>query len=221
MTRGRRTKWLSGIGEVVLIGGLVLANYGGGVTPAVAHDYPRHHPNPFREIMGKLNEILTKLNNGGGGGAAGNYTIRWDTHTPSVSRFTSLTEFDGAAVRDNDTGLVWEQSPAMMSTWTDARLQCFNKAVPAVGGTRGWRLPTVAELASLIDQPQGKGTPIIIPSVFTGVQLGNYWSATSIADGGSINKYSVSFQDGDVGSTPKSTTSYVWCVRGSMSESTY
>lgn len=218
MTRGRRTKWLSGIGGVVIIGGLALSNYGGGATPAVAHDYPRLHQNPFRIIIGKLNEILTKLNNGGGGGVAGNYTMRWDTHTPSVSRFTSLTEFDGAAVRDNDTGLVWEQSPAMMSTWTDARLQCFNKVVPAVGGTRGWRLPTVAELASLIDP----SVPApFVPTVFTGVQIGNYWSATSIADGGSINKYSVSFHDGDVGSTPKSTTSYVWCVRGPMSESTY
>jgi hypothetical protein len=198
-----------------------LANYGGGVTPAWAHDHPRHHPNPFREIMGKLNEILAKLNNGGGGSEAGNYTMRWDTNKLSALRFTVLSEFGGAAVRDNNTGLVWEQMPTSMAMWADARLQCLNNPVPAVGGTRGWRLPSVTELASLIDQPQGKGTPIIIPSVFTGVQLGNYWSATSIADGGSINKYSVSFQDGSVGTTPKSTASYVWCVRGSMSESMY
>ncbi len=37
MMRSTWSKWLSGVGGVVLIGGLVLANYGGGVTPADAH----------------------------------------------------------------------------------------------------------------------------------------------------------------------------------------
>ena len=222
--QGKWSRCLSGVGGAVLIGGLVLANYGGGVAPAEAHDQQKqsyNHPNPFRQILDKLNEVLAKLNTGGGGGEAGNYTMRWDTNKQSASRFTVLAEFGGAAVRDNNTGLVWEQMPTTMLSWTDARFQCLNKAVPAVGGTRGWRLPSVTELASLIDQPQGMGTPIIIPSVFTGVQLGNYWSATSIADGGSINKFSVSFQDGSVGTTSKTSTNNVWCVRGSMSESSY
>ena len=224
MMQGKWSRCLSGVGGAVLIGGLVLANYGGGVAPAEAHDQQKqsyNHPNPFRQILDKLNEVLAKLNTGGGGGEAGNYTMRWDTNKQSASRFTVLAEFGGAAVRDNNTGLVWEQMPTTMLSWTDARFQCLNKAVPAVGGTRGWRLPSVTELASLIDQPQGMGTPIIIPSVFTGVQLGNYWSATSIADGGSINKFSVSFQDGSVGTTSKTSTNNVWCVRGSMSESSY
>jgi hypothetical protein len=224
MMRSSWSKWLSGVGGVALIGGLVLSNYGGGVAPAEAKDHQKqayNHPNPFRQIMDKLNDILAKLNGGAGGGEEGNYTMRWDINTPSASRFTVLTGFGGAAVRDNNTGLVWEQAPTTMLSWTDARFQCLNKSVPAVGGTRGWRLPSVAELTSLIDQPQGMGTPVIVPSVFTGVQLGNYWSTTSIADGGTNNKFSVSFSDGSVGSTPKGNPSYVWCVRGSMSESTY
>ena len=52
---------------------------------------------------------------------------------------------------DNNTGLVWEQSPVhdhAPPTWSEARTQCFDKNV---GGTRGWRLPSVPELASLID----------------------------------------------------------------------
>ena len=226
MMRTSWSKWLSGVAGVALIGGLVLANYGGGVAPAEAHDHQKqayNHPNPFRQIMDKLNEVLDMLKKGGGGGGAGNYTMRWDTNalSSSGSRFTVLPDFGGAAVRDNNTGLVWEQAPTMMLSWTEARFQCLNKSVPAVGGTRGWRLPSVAELISLIDQPQGMGTPVIVPSVFTGVQLGNYWSTTSIADGGTNNKFSVSFSDGSVGSTPKGNPSYVWCVRGPMSESTY
>jgi hypothetical protein len=200
---------------VVLIGGLVLANYGGGVTRAEAHEHG--YPNPFKQILGKLNEILAKLKDGGGGGGAGNSTMRWDTHNPSASRFTVLTDFGGAAVRDSNTGLVWEQSPPTFTpgpTWADARLQCVNKNV---GGTRGWRLPSVAELASLIDP--SLPAPFV-PGVFIGVQLAPYWSATSNAEG-SNTKFGVNFQDGLVGISSKSSENFAWCVRGPMQESVY
>jgi hypothetical protein len=225
MMRGRRSKWLSGVGSAVLIGGLVLMNYGGGIIPAEADDHHNEaysHPNPFKQILDKLNEILAKLNNGGsgGGGAAGNFTMRWDTRNASASRFTVLTDFGGAAVRDNNTGLVWEQSPTtlnMMTTWTDARLQCIDKAV---GGTRGWRLPSVAELASLIDP--SLPAPFV-PAVFTGIeQMAPYWSVTGNADNTSgTSKLSVNFQDGKVGVSSKSSSNFFWCVRGPMSESAY
>ena len=68
MMRSRWSKWLSGVGGVVLIGGLVLANYGGGVMPAEAHDYQTiayNYQNPFKQILSKLNVILEKLNAGG------------------------------------------------------------------------------------------------------------------------------------------------------------
>ena len=217
MMRGRRSKWLSGIGGTLLIGGLVLANYGGGVTPAGAHGHPNHYQNPFKQILDKLNEVLTKLDQGGGGGAAGNSTMRWDTRNASAARFTVLTEFGSAAVRDNKTGLVWEQSPTTMTTWTEARLQCIDKAV---GGTRGWRLPSVTELASLIDP--SLAAPFV-PTVFTGIeQLAPYWSATANADSiSAASKLSVNFQDGKVGISTKSSSNFYWCVRGPMSESAY
>jgi Protein of unknown function (DUF1566) len=221
MIQGKWNRCLSRIGGVALIGGLVLASYNAGVVPAEAHSNDRHgynHPNPFKQILDKLNEILAKTNSGGGGGEAGNYTPRWDTSKKSDVRFTVLAEFGGAAVRDNNTGLVWEQTPSMVLDWTSARFQCLNKAVPAVGGTRGWRLPSVTELTSLIDP--SLPAPYV-PTVFAGVQVGNYWSATTIADGGSLNKFSVSLSDGSVGSTNKGSTNNVWCVRGSTTESMY
>lgn len=213
MMRDNWNRWLSGVGVVVLVGGLSLANYGGGVAPAEAHD--RH--NPFKQILVKLNEILAKLNAGGGGGGAGNYTLRWDTNNPSASRFTVLTEFNNAAVRDNNTGLVWEQSPITPSpapTWNEARLQCIEKNV---GGTRGWRLPSVVELTSLIDP--SLPAPFV-PAVFTGVQLSPYWSATANAVGSST-ALSVNFDDGHAGMSSKSSGSSIWCVRGPMQESVY
>ena len=232
MIRSRWSKWLSGVGGVVLIGGLALANYGAGVAPAEAHDDNRHgYQNPFKQILSKLNLILEKLNAGGGGaplspstgGAAG---MRWDTNKPSAERFTVLTDFGGAAVRDNNTGLVWEQSPSTISlvTWTDARTQCLEKNV---GGTRGWRLSSVVELASLIDPSlihPSSGIPPIVPGVFTGVQSATYWSATTNAavnPGFSSTKFLLSFDDGTVSPTAQGNTANFWCVRGPMSESAY
>src|SRR5678809_1356899 len=39
-----------------------------------------------------------------------NPTHSWDKKLPSVSRFTVLSDFGGAAVRDEETGLVWEKT---------------------------------------------------------------------------------------------------------------
>jgi hypothetical protein len=214
MIQDKRSKWLSGVGVVVLAGGLVLANFGVGVTSAQAHDHD--YKNPFKQIMTKLNDILTKLNQSGsgGGGEVGNYTMRWDTNHPSDSRFT--TAFLGA-VLDKNTGLVWEQAPAATAglAWASARELCLNKTV---GGTRGWRLPSVGELTSLLDP--SLPAPYVPGTVFTGVQSATYWSATASAVGTS-NAFSVSFQDGLVGTSSKGSATNVWCVRGLMQESVY
>jgi hypothetical protein len=219
MLRSKRSKWLSAVGGVALIGGLALVGYGGGIAPAEAHDnnkHQNHHLNPFKQILLKLDEVLLNLNGARGGGEEGNYTSRWDTNKPSASRYTVLAEFNGAAVRDNNTGLVWEQMPSMTMSWASARFHCLNKPV---GGTRGWRLPSVAELTSLMDP--SLVAPYVPLNMFTGVQPGVYWSATTLAEGGTSNKFSVDLGSGSVGNTNTNNSNNVWCVRGSMSESTY
>ena len=160
MMRSRWSKWLSGVGGVVLIGGLVLANYGGGVTPAEAHHHRSYYQNPFKQILSKLDAILKILNSPNTGGGSTPHRppeAGWGINrcvgypqSVSTSRFTVLADFGNAAVKDNNTGLVWEQSPDHDGhEWT----QCprSNVSISHVGGTKGWRLPSIPELASLID----------------------------------------------------------------------
>jgi len=139
-------------------------------------------------------------------------TQAWDKNLPSASRFTVLTDFGGAAVRDNNTGLVWEQAPdATTRTWVQSIIYCVNKNV---GGTRGWRLPSVAELASLINPTLAQ--PFVPASVFTGVQLEFYWSATKAADAPLPSAWFVDFFGGTAFEHDKNFSGHAWCVRGGM-----
>ena len=117
---------------------------------------------------------------------------------------------DNAAVLDKETGLVWEKSPdTTKRTWVNAIVYAYTKEV---GGRKGWRLPTVEELASLVDPTQ---TNPSLPSghPFSNVQLGYYWSATTYA-GPTSTAWRVYFLNGDVDTHVKSSFLYVWCVRG-------
>ncbi|MDF0675908.1 MAG: DUF1566 domain-containing protein [Nitrospira sp.] len=153
---------------------------------------------------------------------SGNHPIQnsWDENLPSASRFTVLNAFGGAAVRDNNTGLVWEQAP-------DAGIEDGGTAVgvclmKAVGGTRGWRLPSVVELTSLLDGSPGAVAPFIPTSVFSGVRVDTgYWSATTWAET-PTSAWTVNFSNGTVGPAGKSAASNrAWCVRGGMNADQY
>jgi hypothetical protein len=66
----------------------------------------------------------------------------WSTKLPSPSRFTVLSAFGDAAVRDDETGLVWETTLETTElSWTDACTACADKDV---GGRKGWRLPSIS-----------------------------------------------------------------------------
>jgi len=144
-------------------------------------------------------------------------TPNWDKNLPSASRFTVLPAFASKAVRDNNTGLVWEQAPeATLRTWGSASSFCLNKNI---GNARGWRLPSVAELASLINP--SSPSPFVPATVFTGVLPENYWSATSSG----VSPTDAWYMDlvfGGVGSTGKDNPNlHFWCVRGGMNADVY
>jgi hypothetical protein len=138
----------------------------------------------------------------------------WDQTIPAAKRFVVLSNFDNQAVLDRETGLVWEKSPdTTMHAWpgSDVAIACANKAV---GGRKGWRLPSIHEIASLIDPSVAAPGPTLPAGhPFMNVQSATYWSATTVA-ALPTNGWLLTFASGDVNSNPKETMQHVWCVRG-------
>ncbi|MGH7428322.1 MAG: DUF1566 domain-containing protein [Candidatus Methylomirabilaceae bacterium] len=135
----------------------------------------------------------------------------WSQILPALDRFQLV--MGGAAVLDKETGLVWEKSPATaLRIWGTAQSNCNTKTV---GGRLGWRLPTLQELASLVDSTQSDpALPSGHPFSISIEESPFYWSATTDASNAST-AWVVSFGNGFVISNDKTIhASHVWCVRG-------
>jgi len=146
-------------------------------------------------------------------------STNWDKALPAAQRFVLLASFNNDAVRDDNTGLVWEKSPQISTaTWNGARFMCINKNV---GGQKGWRVPSIPHLASLIDPsvvPPGPTVPSGHP--FSNIQSAGYWSATTSAEDAS-DAWFVYFGRGFIDHDSKTHTGHAWCVRGSMNAEAY
>jgi hypothetical protein len=134
----------------------------------------------------------------------------WGQKLAAGDRFELV--LDNAAVLDHETGLVWEKSPSATTQQFDrtAFFLCNDKNV---GGRRGWRVPTVWEMLTLIDPTQSNpALPAGHP--FTGLQMGNYWTATPFSVGFlAETAYAVGVHDGLAGTTGTAVFFPVWCVR--------
>jgi hypothetical protein len=115
------------------------------------------------------------------------------------------------AVLDKETGLVWQRSPSSTpDTWFNVIFQCYRETI---GGRRGWRLPTVEELMTLLD---GTAPSIALPAgnPFSNVQTSEtYWTYTGA---GADFAWVVGFSPpGGLTARAKSdSTHFRWCVRG-------
>ena len=126
---------------------------------------------------------------------------------PASPRFTLL--FDGSAVEDKQTGLVWEQEPDRFhGTWTEAAAHCREKVV---GGQSGWRIPTVKELSTLMDSSQ-RDPALPAGHPFSNIKSAIYWTGTPSATDDMV-AWHVSFFTGEAVTDQKSQTRRVWCVR--------
>lgn len=135
----------------------------------------------------------------------------WDQMMPANERFVSVLSDN--AILDRETGAVWEKSPGTSTyVWANATIHCINKNV---GGRKGWRLPSVDELASLVD-PTNTSPALPSNHPFLNIQSSTYWSSTSGWD--TSTAWWTRLSDGLVSGGPKTGSYYVWCVRGGAAQ---
>lgn len=125
--------------------------------------------------------------------------------------FTNVSD----GVKDQGQDLVWETDGSSESntyTFEDACYFCQNMAT--VTGQK-WRLPSVGELESLVDD---SFSPATINDGYFTAQEALYWSS-SVPDGYETNAFVVSFADGKTSVSAKTNGLAVRCVRNATDSS--
>jgi hypothetical protein len=116
---------------------------------------------------------------------------------PAVAPPDQYTSDTPGEVQDNYTGLIWQQgySESRMS-WDAAVIYCETLDL---GGQR-WRLPSIRELSTLVDEAQV--APAIDRTWFPDTQFGarsNDWYWASHRAVGSTAAWAINFDDGFTG----------------------
>jgi hypothetical protein len=112
-------------------------------------------------------------------------------------------------VRDNYTGLTWQQAhSADTPTFTSAQA-----AVHCTQQGAGWRLPSLNELASVVDDvPSGNVSPAVDHVAFPGLSKDQwYWSASPHGTS-TTEQWMLNFMDGFTKHQPTSTLGIALCV---------
>ena len=194
----------------------------------------------LEQIKADMELLLAASNAGGSGGGSWDQVLDSTNGDPdgcNSDRFTCVMEVDGnfEAVRDNETGLVWERSPSIVQrpvkkAFDHCVQQSPQTGTPSdpTGGRFGWHLPSIEQLASLVDRTVEK--PSLPPNhpflnivvVWPGPGTStDYFATTTEFDGrpvathGYSNPWAVQFTQGLVGTLGgRGYLGLAWCVRG-------
>jgi hypothetical protein len=114
-------------------------------------------------------------------------------------------------VYDTKTRLTWQQGfSASTMAWADAKTYCAGIGSTLAG--TGWRLPTVKELGTLVDNSLVNG-PLIDLTAFPNTPSTWFWSSTEQAGTTNI-AWLVAFANGSSNISYKTSNIEVRCVRG-------
>lgn len=140
----------------------------------------------------------------------------WEIHKSNprfaIYNFGTPKHSSDDVVFDKETGLVWERAPiAEAKGWDAAIVYSYAKAV---AGRKGWRLPTIEELLTLVDPTQSNPTlPVGHPFINVKVDY-FYWSSTLGMSLPPTYAWGYNFGNADTSNVLKSELCYVWLVRG-------
>jgi len=96
----------------------------------------------------------------------------------SASSYDFIDNGDGT-VKDNNTGLTWQQLSAGVMSWEEALSYAENSSL---GGHSNWRLPNINELLTLLNYDNYPMT--LNAEYFPGFEASSYWTSTSNYTGG-------------------------------------
>ena len=130
--------------------------------------------------------------------------VRSSYPVPPATRYTIAS----GVVTDTVTGLVWQQQ-APTSTYTQSEGSAYCSTLSLGGFNFGWRLPTIKELATLVDYSVPQGSLMMDATAFAGEPANVFWSSTPVA-GLPTDAWVVYFGNGNVFSI---NVTYGYCVR--------
>jgi hypothetical protein len=157
-------------------------------------------------------------------------TPSWDQKLPAATRFLVLANWNSEAVLDRETGLVWQRTPTSTPFGSQSYEFALQSCAQAgTGGRRGWRLPALEEILSLVDPTiVSVGIVSALPAghPFVDVPLNEmFWTTTTRIE--NVGAAWVAGLDaagspsGHPGACcalgpawPKTATARTWCVRG-------
>lgn len=93
--------------------------------------------------------------------------------TAPAGRYAVLTQDGVSVVADSKTQLVWQRAvPPCSLSWRDARTYCASLGTD-------WRLPSLEELQSIVDDTTSN--PAIDATAFPNTPVGSFWTLSQLA----------------------------------------
>ncbi len=150
-------------------------------------------------------DVLQNFPRGVGGEMS--WVLEGSGMTASSASSQRFSDNGDGTVTDKRTGLVWQQQDdGNKRNWNSASRYC---AQLSLSGRNNWRLPSLDELAGIVDE--SRQNPAIAP-IFTGTKSSHYWSS-SPSTGFNRFAWFVNFFSGDGLNNYKTDDYYVRCVR--------
>ena len=119
------------------------------------------------------------------------FSVRCVRSNRSLRSSSSHYEMEANEVRDIGTGLRWQRTPPNKSlTFEGARAYCHRLTL---SGTKGWRVPTLGELLTLIDERAS--VPMVDREAFPSTSGEPFWTSSGFANGNELAWY-VRFDQG-------------------------
>lgn len=133
----------------------------------------------------------------------------WSQILDSSDRFEVV--FNYAAVLDKETGLVWSRNARHYPSAVKWEIAISNARRIAINDRNGWRLPTIEELASLLDLQEVP--PLPLPCPFYNVGMDRYYWTSTVSESDSGRAWAVNMSNGAIVHLSKFESCYIWQVR--------